>query len=86
MTMLPRLQAEEQMDAIRAGGLAFGSYKPEAQREMMDRLHKTANGHERRQRARKPKPAMLGTMGIGMKLVPVKSASSGPSQEGLSHG
>lgn len=86
MTMLPRLQAEEQLDAVRAGGLAFGSYKPEAQRDMMDRLHKTASGHERRQRARKPKPAMLGAMGIGMKLVPVKTPGSEHSQGEVSHG
>jgi hypothetical protein len=86
MTMLPRLQAEEQLDAIRAGGLAFGGYKPDAQREMMARLHKIANGHERRPRARKPKPAMLGSMGIGMKLVPIKSAGSEASQGEVSHG
>lgn len=85
MTMLPRLQAEEQLDAIRAGALAFGSYKPDTQRDMMDRLHKAATGGERR-RARKPKPAMLGEMGIGMVLVPAEAEPSEPSHDQVNHG
>lgn len=82
MTMLPRLQAEEQLDAVRAGALAAGSYEKDTQREMFDRLHKAAAGGKR-QRGRKAKPAMLGAMGIGMV---VQSAASEPSQEGLTDG
>lgn len=82
MKMLPRLQAEEQLDAVRTAALAAGAYEKDTQREMFDRLHKAAAGGVRK-RARKARPAMLGAMGIGMVRQP---APSEPSQEGLTNG
>lgn len=82
--MLPRLQAEEQLDAVRTGALAAGSYERDTQREMFDRLHKAAAGGARRRGAR-PKPRQLENMGIGMVVMPA-DGPSGASQEGVSHG
>lgn len=92
MTMLPRLQAEEQLDAVRAGALAAGAYEKDVQRTLLDRLHAAATGGGR-QRARRPQPAMLGAMGIGLVTVAASSGSSAgscygpaPSEEGLTDG
>lgn len=82
--MMPRIEAQEHLDAIRVSGLAFGTYEASDARAMQDELRRKARGHEIQQRARRASAASLAEMGIGV---------SGPanlpapaSQEGVSHG
>lgn len=74
--MLPRIQAQELLDAAKASGLAFGSYERRDAERMLRDLHEKAGG--KREKPRKATPAVLGMMGIGVIEV--------PSQKSMSHG
>jgi hypothetical protein len=73
--MLPRLQAEEQLVAVDANALGTGSYDQGDARRMMSRLRDTAFG-ERRSRGRAANPVQLASMGIGVTMMPPKTALS----------
>jgi hypothetical protein len=68
LTMMPRLEAESQLAAVRAGGLAFGGYEKHDAARMLEALRNQAAG-ERAARPRSAGPTELATMGIGMVVV-----------------
>ena len=75
VSMLPRLQAAEQLDRVRAGALAFGGYEKHDARALLDELHSRAAGHfageaEAGRKPRKAGPEALAAMGIGMIVMP----------------
>lgn len=79
--MLPRLQAEEQLNAIRASGLAFGGYDKHDTQAMMRELREKASPDGKPPRAKKANQADLAFMGFGVaKVVPA------PSEKGVSDG
>lgn len=77
--MLPRLQAEERLNAINDRAVASGAAKKHDARQMIQRLEKAAR--PRRGKAAKANPATLAGMGIG-----VVGSPSEPSQEPVNDG
>ena len=63
LAMLPRLAAEETLDASTAVALGSGALK--AARQVSDKLLRTARAGAK-PRGAKPSPAMLAQMGIGV--------------------
>lgn len=63
--MMPRLQAEEKLDAINVEALGSGQVEKQYRMRAIDRLKRKALGE--RYRARKATAADLGAMGIGVR-------------------
>jgi hypothetical protein len=72
MTMMPRLQAEEQLIGVRMAGLGAGLYPPAEALEILRTLRNRSTDHV--ERARKAAPADLAAMGIGMVSAPAEKA------------
>ena len=72
--MMPRLEAEEAIDASRVVALGSGSLKPAAARQALRQLERQAQPPGSRPPAAKANPAMLAGMGIGVKIVPSKES------------
>lgn len=82
--MLPRLQAEEQLTAVRTGALGAGTYPEKDRERLLAALDDQAAG-TKPARALKAQPADLAAMGIGGVVVPAaQNALSEPSEKGLS--
>lgn len=64
ITMLPKLQAEEQLAAISAASIGGGHVKPADSRRAIRDLERAANGGRRR--AMKATPEVLAAMGIAV--------------------
>lgn len=78
VTMLPRLQAQEQLDAIRAQALAFGGYAENDREEMMSTLRAAAAGEEiEDEEPTRATPELLAAMGIGIVSAPSGKGMSG---------
>ncbi|MED5546203.1 MAG: hypothetical protein VYD90_13215 [Pseudomonadota bacterium] len=80
MTMLPRLQAGEQLDVYRAVGLGSGSFDKKDAKRMLDRLRDCASGPG--PRARKASAAELAAIGIGMAVPPAQTPVKPSSEVG----
>lgn len=77
VAMMPRLQAQEQLARVRAGGLAFGGYAQADAAAMLGELKRQAAGgaDAATGRARKVGPAEMAAAGIGVTVVPRKDAA-----------
>lgn len=75
LKMLPRLQAEEQIAAVRTAALGSGAYPAEDQERLLRELDERAAGSDKPRRARKAQPGDLARMGIGV--------LSAPSEKGV---
>lgn len=67
--MMPRLQAEEKLDAINVGALSSGDVDRAYRMRAIGALQRKTLGH--RFRAKKAGSADLAGMGIGMRTAPV---------------
>lgn len=65
--MLPRLQAEEQLDAVTAAGAS--RMKPQPYRQMVQRLQRKARPHGRPHKVTRDSAAQLASMGIAVEVV-----------------
>jgi len=74
MTMLPRLEAEEELSRIGAMSMAFGGTRPAERRRHLARLKRLAGGH---MAPAKATPAVLAMMGIGVTVVPPGEGGDG---------
>ena len=72
LKMLPRLQAEEQIAAVRTAALGAGTYPAGDQERLLRELDRRAGGD--RPRVKKARPADLAAMGIGI-IGPVPETS-----------
>lgn len=80
--MLPRIDAEERLNAIGDSSVAFGTVDQDAQRQAISALRRSAG--MRRARAAKATPGALGRMGIGVRGHSAASESelnAGPSNQ-----
>lgn len=80
--MLPRLQAEEQIAAVRTAALGAGIYPEQEQAAMLRRLEERASGGAQ-PRPKKARASDLAAMGIGVVAVPAPGVSK-PSEKGVS--
>lgn len=69
--MLPRLQAEEQLAAVRTAALGAGTYPAEDRDRVLQALDERAAGGAR-PRPRKARPRDLAAMGIGVISAPAE--------------
>ena len=75
MTMLPRLEAGETMEAALAVALGTGSLKKTEQRRTMEALRKKTKAP--RTRPAKATAAMLGSVGIEVEVIKPNEAGDG---------
>lgn len=78
--MMPRLQAEEAIDASRVVALGSGTLKQGVAGQMLRGLERQAGPPGSRPPAVKADPAMLAAMGIGVKVVPAKGGQEAKGQ------
>jgi hypothetical protein len=76
MVMLPRLQAEEQLQMIGVVAAGTGSFKPADHKRYVRELERTAEGG-RRQRAARATAASLAAIGIQVEVEEVPASASG---------
>jgi hypothetical protein len=69
VTMLPRLEAEQQLATERLMRSALGHMKHDDRKTLIEGLQRVARGGKRRQRARKASAADLAAMGIQVEEV-----------------
>lgn len=79
--MMPRLQAEEKLDAINVAAIGGGQVDAQYRMRAIDSLKRRALGE--RFSTRKATPRDLASMGIGVEIEPLSSASEA-SDEGVS--
>jgi hypothetical protein len=65
--MLPRLEAEEQLARVHAGGLAFGGGEAREREKAIGALQQQARGPRAKVKPARADPADLAAMGIAMK-------------------
>jgi len=78
--MMPRLQASEQLDAIRVGSIAGGNMEKQARTDAIRTLQRRANDGSQTgsQPARRATVQDMAGMGIGVRLAaPATEASGG---------
>lgn len=71
--MMPRLQAEEKLDAINVAAIGGGQTDAQYRMRAIDGLKRRALGE--RYGTRKATPRDLASMGIGVEIEPLSSAS-----------
>lgn len=82
--MMPRIQAQELLDKVRANGLGFGSYDRKDATAMLRELREKAFGH--RVKVRKASAPVLAMMGIGMAQVPAQPLRRAHDERGRTDG
>lgn len=80
MTMMPRLDAGEQLAAMQVQGLAFGAFEKVDAERMQRELREKAQGIGQEAEPARPKratPAQLSAMGIGVSMPVQKGQNDG---------
>lgn len=72
--MLPRLEAQTQLDAINAATIAFGGVKATDRQRYVGRLERIANGEAKPMPA---SPAALAAMGVAVVVMAPKGGDRG---------